>query len=52
MSVMFSTDAGRATGSGDVDGFAMQYKQKFGSEPDASIIQQFEAAMAESGRRN
>ena len=50
MSVMFSTDAGRATGSGDVDGFAMQYKKKFGSEPDASIIQQFEAAMAESGK--
>ena len=50
MSVFFSTEAGNATGSGDVDEFAFAYKNKFGSEPDASIIQQFEAAMAESGK--
>jgi len=50
MSVFFSTEAGNATGSGDVDEFAFAYKNKFGSEPDASIIQQFQAAMAESGK--
>ena len=50
MSVFFSTEAGNATGSVDVDEFAFAYKNKFGSEPDASIIQQFETAMAESGK--
>ena len=48
MTVMFMTEAGRNTGSGQIDSLAMEYQRKFGSPPSPQQVQQMEKAYSYS----